>query len=56
MLSDSEVSLFRVNREILHFVQNDMLGEIPFFNSPLPLHKICKTLFYVADPAFPLCL
>ena len=34
MLSNSEASLFRVNREILHFVQNDMLGKFPFFNNP----------------------
>ena len=27
-----EASLFRINREILHFVQNDFHGRIPFFN------------------------
>jgi len=34
MLSDSEAFLFRVIREILHFVQNDMLGKYPF-SAPL---------------------
>jgi len=34
MLSDRETSLFHVKGEILHFVQNDMLGKFPFFNDP----------------------
>ena len=32
MLSVSEASLFRINTEILHFVQNDIHMEFAFFN------------------------
>ena len=35
MLSVSEASLFRINTEILHFVQNDIHMEFAFFNTLL---------------------